>query len=375
MKDYKITTEIGRTKLSPRREPYWRRLDGTGYIGFRKMTTESWIARWRGEDSKLFFETLGRVSKINNFAAASKQARGFFQRCEIGMTDIYTVKDACEAYIANFEEIKGADAAVFPDNQFNQTVYKHPLAEKRLDKLKPEDVRKWLHGLVNETRQQNSANRIFCSLKAALNFAYRNEMTDRKPWDKVERFHVRDGRRNNYLDKTQVRTLLDAAPDDLKALLMGYLYIGCRPGELPKAKVSDLDVENRTLTISTNKGKNGTSRPRLIELDDERLAFFKKQTRFKKPGDHLMTMVNRKPWNRITWGFGIRAIREKYDSLPDDLCIYDLRHTTISNWLAAGFSISQVESVAGTSAKEIRDHYKKFIKNEIAEKFANVKIM
>jgi len=44
------------------------------------------------------------------------------------------------------------------------------------------------------------------------------------------------------LTKQQVKVLLDAASTDLNALLTGFLYTGCRPGELVKARVKDLDV-------------------------------------------------------------------------------------------------------------------------------------
>lgn len=97
-----------RAKLAPRREPYWRHLEGTGYIGYRKMPSgvETWQARWRGDDGKPLQKSLGKVSKANDFTAASTAARSWFGQRGQGVPKAGTVEEACKAYVKNLAKEK-----------------------------------------------------------------------------------------------------------------------------------------------------------------------------------------------------------------------------------------------------------------------------
>lgn len=367
-----------RQKLSPRREPYWRHLEGTGYIGYRKMPSgvETWQARWRGEDGKPLQKSLGKVSKGNDYAAASTAARNWFNQCAQGVPKAGTVEEACKAYVRNMAKEKPGTAED-SIQRFKALVYDTPFGKRRLDKLLPTHVRDWRNGLVTEKRSKATVNRIFRSFKAAMNYAYGNGLVaSDRAWRAVKPFPTADGRRENYLTKEQLKELLDAAPADLAALLKGYLYTGCRPGELPKARVKDFDAKAGTLTLTTNKGRDGTVRTREVPLAGASLAFFKAQAKDKLPNAFLMTQADGAPWAKHEWSRGIQAIRAAAPkTLPKNLVAYDMRHTTISNWLANGVNLEIVAKVTGTSLAMIMKHYAKFVPTNVADQLSAIKIV
>jgi integrase len=282
-----------RADLPARREPFWRHLEGTGYIGYRKMESgvQTWQAKWRGGDGKPLQKSLGKLTKANDFAAASKAAREWFAQCAQGITKAGTVEEACKAYVKNLGKEK-PDAAADPMGRFKKLIYDTPFGKKRLDKLLPAHVREWRNALVTAKRSKSTVNRVMRSFKAAMNFAYENGLVaNDRAWSVVNPFPVADGQRENFLTKPQLKELLSAAPDDLAALLKGYLYTGCRPGELPKARVKHFDAKAGTLTLSSNKGRDGGARGRLVPLAGPALAFFKEQAKDKLPNAFLMTQA------------------------------------------------------------------------------------
>ena len=81
------------------------------------------------------------------------------------------------------------------------------------------------------------------------------------------------------------------------------------------------------------------------------LTFFKQQAKDKLPEAFLMMTAEGEPWFTTTpqhgyavhhWMLAIQELRERVKSLPRDFVAYDLRHTTISNWLANGMSLERV---------------------------------
>jgi hypothetical protein len=63
-----ITTVLDRSKLKPRREPFWARESKGCYLGFRKMTastTGAWVARFLDEATgKQIYQSLGDFSEL-----------------------------------------------------------------------------------------------------------------------------------------------------------------------------------------------------------------------------------------------------------------------------------------------------------------------
>ena len=80
-----------RSKLEPRREPYWGRIEAGCYLGYRKLEdgTGTWIARWRNEEGAQKYHAIGSTPSVG-YDAAVKAARQWFVQCKGGSTEVIT---------------------------------------------------------------------------------------------------------------------------------------------------------------------------------------------------------------------------------------------------------------------------------------------
>src|SRR5215472_2245142 len=85
----KIDTRTARARLTVRREPYWTVISAGSALGYRKGAKGgTWIARWRGEDGRQHYESLGAADDardadgrtVFSFAQAQTKAHEWFCR-------------------------------------------------------------------------------------------------------------------------------------------------------------------------------------------------------------------------------------------------------------------------------------------------------
>lgn len=344
-----------------RREPYWGPKLGKGaYLGFRKIsaTEGSWVARLRIEDEhdKLIqkYEALGPVTDQFDYAAAIVKAQAWFATVEAGVASdktVVTVTDACHAYVKELRAGHREATAHDADKRFERTVYEKSLGKKLLTKLTAADIKAWRDGLAIG---KASSNRTLTALKAALNLARTNkhapatlqiELMAVKP-------HKNAGKRRElYLDRTQRKALHKAAAGALRDLLDAVMLTGGRAGELTHATVSDFDARQKTLVLS---GKTG---PRTVSVQSPAaLRLFKRLTKGKKPDELLLLRDDGKPWAHSDWDELVRDAA-KAAELPPGVCLYTLRHSYITQAIAAGNTTLDVARQVGTSLTMIDRHY------------------
>src|SRR5207249_3734129 len=92
-------------------------------------------------------------------------------------------------------------------------------------------------------------------------------------WRKVEPFHGVDAARVRYLSIAESKRLINACPPDFRKLVQGALQTGARYGQLARVLASDFDADNRTLRLTTRKGK-GKLKVFHVVLTDEGAQFF-----------------------------------------------------------------------------------------------------
>ena len=128
---HRIDTVEARSKLKPRRPPYWQKLSGGCHLGFRKMTTGSdgtWLAQaYDPETKKQTRRSLGVFEHLTDgqrFDAAKKAAEAWFEHLGKGGTlDSITVKKACEDYVSHVRAAKGATQAEIGRASCRERVY------------------------------------------------------------------------------------------------------------------------------------------------------------------------------------------------------------------------------------------------------------
>jgi integrase len=357
-----VTARIDRVdarfRLSPRREPYWYRLAAGRHIGFRKLLPSSpgsWLARaYDGERYEQ--RPLGdfvELEERQRFDAARTAAEAWFDHLKKGgSSERVTVSEACAAYVEKLRTEKSDAAADDAAGRFTRLVDDDPIGKIELDKLAPRHVATW-RARVLKVQSKASFNRNASALRAALNLAHdRRDVASDHAWaNELKAVKGGTARRTLVLDRVARRALIDAASDELKPLIKGLCLLPLRPGELSNCKVSDFDSKAETLRIP--HGKTGG---RTIPLSPEAAVFFREQTTSKLPSAWLVCRANGKQWDRFAWRDEVK-LAAAAAKLPRDTVLYSLRHSVITDMVAAGADLNTVAVVSGTSLAMIAKHY------------------
>jgi integrase len=383
-----ITRITARRNLKPRPEPYWRPESGA-YLGYRCLsaTDGTWIGRVR-EDGKQHYHALGRHEEYRHAAAALKV---WLDQRRAGVTDHRsTVADAVTAYVKALRTARGDTPANDALGRLERRVTGRvkasrkkplpadPIARVRLTELRWQHVREWRERLPQETRERKaSSQRDLNVFKAVLNFAHVNEMVaDTSAWDRLEGFSdTAAGHQSRpYLTIEQRRALLAACTDvGLHDLVEGVALLGARPIELQRATVADFDARRGTLKLWSMKGAKAVKRTREIDLAalPKGLPLIKRLAKSKLPAAHLFVRSDGSAWPHSGHDELFRDAAAAA-GLDPSVTLYALRHSFITDALAAGASLLDVARITGTSLPMIEKTYAKTVTSHTRAAFANM---
>ena len=351
-----IQSRTARVKLAHQNEPYWHSIRRGLHLGYRTSTLGpgTWVGRLyldkRYHHTTLdghpeFEEALKLIGKWADNVISGEQER------KSDPTKPITVEDACRAYVIERRASKGDKTAYDASNRFERLVFGKPFGRIKLTSLRESDVTTWrnaqLSGAEDKRKAKDSINRNLKSLKAALNATkishVRNELKDVKYFAKVAQ------RRQGWLNADQRNTLLASMSDDLKQFATALFLLGCRPGELAKANVSNYDANSGELLLS---GKTG---PRFIRVSDKARELFDALVNDRAPNAPLFLTNSHKRWTVDTWHSRFVTARDKA-KMPT-ATLYFARHSFISEALTQGIPILDVTRYTGTSVKIIEQNY------------------
>lgn len=370
----RIDTVASRSKLKPRRGPYWHRLSKGCYVGYRKMTAGgggSWLARARDNEAGVqqLYKPLGEFLELADhlrFDAAAKAAHAWFDHLgRGGVARAATVSDACARYLCHLKSTKSQRAVKDTEARFQNYVLNHTkLAATELAKLTPAHIESWRESLQKlptrsggrrgERRSDSTLNRDMTCFRAALNLAYMDGLltTDFAWRSKLRPIKNADQRRDLYLDRAQRVKFIENAPTDLGAFLRGLCQIPLRPGALAKLKAGDFDRRLKVLKI----GQDKSGKDRRIKLPDVTAELFEAAAKDKLPTAWLLSRADGKAWDKDAWKWPVKAAVEAA-KLPDGTTAYTLRHSVISDLVHDGLDLLTVAQISGTSVAMIERHY------------------
>jgi integrase len=264
-------------------------------------------------------------------------------------------------------------AATGANSRFRHRVHNHAIASKKLDELLETDIDAWREYWA-EKYAPATVNRDINDLVAALNFAHKkNLVASNSEWKGIEKLHVENPARTEYLTPEQRRNLVDDADPVIRPFLLALIYTAARPGEMAKAKVSDFNAATGKLNLSSRKGKGSILRERTFPLSPDARNLFVEHTEGKQPSDFIFTN-NGRQWINYDWGAWMKPAFIAA-GLADDVCTYTIRHSTIADWLQGGIDVATVAKIAGTSIAMIQDHYAKYIPDRAADDVAGVSLL
>lgn len=379
-----IKSVIGRQSLIPRREPYYEQLRSGFFIGYRKMsanTEGTWVARCRKAVGRGYHKTslrkLDHLAGAKQYDAAVEAAERWFRSVTLtGGASVATVKDACEAYLAELE-IRNTDsvsgAAKHRDIQarFERWVYQHRIAAIKLSALTRDHVLSWRSHIartpvvvnprrpekdqVRRERSASSVNRDITPLRAALNFAHkRGHAASDIAWlDALTPKSGADGRRETYLTPEHRRALREHCAPQFRPFIEALCLLPLRPGAVAKLTVADFDLALSVLTVPFDKVKAG----RRFKVPPETASFLAVQCQSKPPTAPMFSNSDGVAWNKDTWKKPFRQALTDAGLSELNAVTYSLRHSVITDLVAAKNDLLTIAEIGGTSVRMIEKHY------------------
>ncbi len=366
----------GRARLAPRREPYWGPPLSRGlFLGYRSLADGgTWVARWRDDDGRQRYKSLGHVSPSLDYEEARKLAVLWHKNQAAGVddTEVVTVADAGKRYVAHQQRTKDKAAARDVELRFARLIDSAPIGKVKLARLSREHIERWRSDLLTrEVRPlaRSTANRELTALKAALNLAVKNRHVGAEratEWETVEALTGAGKPRDLFLDLKQRRALIEAATGGARDLIEATAQIGARPGELCSARRSQFDARTGMLKLS---GKTGT---RTIPLAPAALRVFERLATNKLPGAFLFTRDDGQPWKHAkdrSTAIKAAVIAAK---IPAAASLYTLRHSYITEAILSGVTTLEVARLTGTSLVMIERTYGHLVTAVAQDRLAKV---
>jgi len=372
IKDTNLETRTARSRLKARGKPYYRTIEPGLHLGYRKPTSGAgkWVVRHYVGGQAYSVETIATADDnadadgvaILDFKQAQEQARERMvtrARAAAGKAGPYLVADAMEDYF-DWLEAEGRTPEAIQDAKYRNCAFIDPeLGKDEVASLKADRLRKWRDNLAKaqpriRTRKDEeqkhreavtgageggaalsrarraSANRIWTTLRAALNKAFEHSKVDSDvEWRKVKPFKGVDGARPGHLSVAEAKRLINASSPEFRPLVQAALFTGARYGQLARLTAADFDPDVGTLRVTTRKG-DGSVKEYHVQLTAEGARFFAQQCAGKKRSDRLFKKDDGSVWEKshqdrpmheacagakISPALGINQLRHTYASL------------------------------------------------------------
>ncbi|WP_425053072.1 tyrosine-type recombinase/integrase [Psychromarinibacter sp. S121] len=221
-------------------------------------------------------------------------------------------------------------------------------------------------------KRKKTLNTLIGILRLAFRMAWENGDTDsERAWRCLRRIPSADVPRQVFLTRDQCRSLISNCRGDLRDLVRGALYSGCRVSELQRMRVQD--VGSHVFGIYIRPSKNG--RGRYVILPEEGMDFYLSLIAGKSEDEFVFRMENGAAWR----GGHKHLFREacKKADLPSGLVFHGLRHTYASQLVQAGTPLAIVAKQLGhantdTVSRTYGHLSSRSIETEIHKRFAPI---
>ncbi len=112
-------------------------------------------------------------------------------------------------------------------------------------------------GYLKEEYKDNSIRKIIAEMKAFLNYAIKKSLFPRESYEQLEFPSIKTVCRDTIISELDyekmIQILEEKEEKDFSEYLQFLWYTGCRPGEALEIKVSDINIEDRSIVVFQNK--------------------------------------------------------------------------------------------------------------------------
>lgn len=279
-------------------------------------------------------------------------------------TDILSLNEAKEKFIANLKERKKASTTILAyNNDLSQLVeFLNKEGKTSFAQVTTDDLKNFLKKLSNKFNPK-TVSRKLNAIKSFYRFLLKEgiikeDVSTPIPHPKFENKTPR------ILSKLEYRALRDACRQDLRtaAMVEILLQTGLRISELANLKIED--IKEKSLYIRPFESHEG----REIPLNKAAKTALNNYLAVRPKTSEQTVFVTKN--NRPLLVRNIRAIIDRYFKKAGikDACVNDLRHTFIYHQLAAGLPVSLISKIVGHKKITSTKRYLELIKDQVKEK-------
>ncbi|MDF7809624.1 site-specific integrase, partial [Pontiellaceae bacterium B12219] len=222
----------------------------------------------------------------------------------------------------------------------------------RLNDINPGDFIEWrkhhFYALSIKT-----LNEYYSRLNSFVSWLYENGNLSSNPVSKIKRIPLR-GRttfKRRSLTETEIKNLLDAAPEDRKQVYIFALSTGLRRKEISNLEAADFDKETNTLLLRGELTKNGLSQK--LMLHREPFEILSHVTKGKEPTEKIFHVPHIDTFKSDLKKAGI----EIFNSRREKVDFHALRHTFCTRLGRAGISPQIAKSLMRHSDMSTTQNY------------------
>lgn len=371
VKDRNLDSREARSKLRARGMPYYRALDRTLHLGYRRLKGRpgSWWARYYLGDQHYELEALGTADDMSNadgrtildfFQAQSKARAAMAERAKATAAPdgkVITVDLALDRYQENLAA-RGAETA-------NVARVRVHLAEdmpsRSIASLTAHDLEAWRNGLLAKMRAA-SVNRVCNVLRAALNLAADGiEGQSRSAWESgLKAIPDASEARNVVISDAEVRRVVAEAlkeSTEFGIFVEAAAVTGARPSQLSRVLIRDLKVD----TVDMPSSRKGRGKKKITHRQIPIPLSFADRLRQAAAGRDanapLFSRPDGEPWCKSDHARPFRRTAKRAKLDPAQVTIYALRHSSITRMLTASVPIRVIAALHDTSVQMIEKNY------------------
>ncbi len=388
---FDLTDAQRRGTLKPRFPPYWQVTEYGRAVGYQKHPSGQsyWVARMRLTDETYRQQRLGLsedgLDSLEgfDFATARRAAETWFatapcrssatQPRPVGSTehlnacptgDVYTIGHALSELV-EWKRLVAARSHFLTVVTLTNYYFVPRLFSLPASAMTPERLRILVKEVLETPpkrgnqavparrpiehmsedelrRRKRTVNTLIGILRMALVMAWENGRIDTdRPWRCLRRLNNVDRPRILHLSRSECFQLLEHCGPDMRDLVLGALYTGCRITELLRMQAKHVGRDGFGVYITPVK----TYRSRVVLLPEEGLEFFKRMAAGKKPDDFLFLRRDGRGWFTNYRHVFKRAVSDS--GLPAEFCFHSLRHTYASQLVGSGTPIIVVSEQLG----------------------------
>jgi len=231
---------------------------------------------------------------------------------------------------------------------------------KYLDEISPLDIENYKKMRIAKVTPR-TVNIEVKFLKAMYNKAISWGKADKNPVNQVKLFKEND-KRIRYLEKDEIKRLIEACPEHLRPIVITALNTGMRKQEILKLKWEDIDFKKKIIYVMQTK----TGERREIPVNDflyDTLTALKK----KRNGSYVFSNKEGEPYGDIRRSFSTALKRAGIENFR----FHDLRHTFASHLVMSGVDLKTVQELMGHKTIDMTlryahlspDHKRKAVEN------------